>query len=79
MILLIQQKKYYNILIFFYNKKNVFDSLHPSGIMSNHSNFDSNYYKTQLEKSDIVIIELSSIHSFYDKKTIIINVIVYRK
>lgn len=61
-------KEVLQYLDFFYNKKNIFDALHPSGIMSNHSNFDSNYYKTQLEKSDIVIIELSSIHSYYDKK-----------
>jgi hypothetical protein len=61
-------KEVLQYLDFFYNKKNVFDALYPSGIMSNDSKFDSNYYKTQLEKSDIVIIELSSIHSFYDKK-----------
>lgn len=61
-------KEVLQYLDFFYNKKNVFEALYPSGIMSNDSKFDSNYYKTQLEKSDIVIIELSSIHSFYDKK-----------
>ena len=61
-------KEVLQYLDFFDNKKNVLESLYPSGIMSNVSKFDSNYYKTQLEKSDIVIIELSSIRSFYDKK-----------
>ena len=61
-------KEVLQYLDFFDNKKNVLEALYPSGIMSNHYKFDSNYYKTQLEKSDIVIIELSSIHSFYDKK-----------
>ena len=44
-------KEVLQYLDFFDNKKNVFNALYPSGIMSNDSKFDSNYYKTQFEKS----------------------------
>ena len=63
-------KEVLQYLDFFDNKKNVLEALYPSGIIYNDylDKFDSNYYKKQLEESDIVIIELSSIQSYYDKK-----------
>ena len=63
-------KEVLQYLDFFDNKKNVLEALYPSGIIYKDylDNFDSNYYKKQLEESDIVIIELSSINSYYDKK-----------
>jgi len=63
-------KEVLQYLDFFDNKKNVLEALYPNGIINSDSlhNFDSNYYKKQLKESDIVIIELSSIHSYYDKK-----------
>lgn len=63
-------KEVLQYLDFFDNKKNIFEALYPSGIINKDylDNFNSNYYKKQLEESDIVIIELSSIQSYYDKK-----------
>jgi hypothetical protein len=63
-------KEVLQYLDFFDNKKNVLEALYPSGIIHNDSldKFNSNYYKKELEESDIVIIELSSIQSYYDKK-----------
>ena len=63
-------KEVLQYLDFFDNKKNVLEALYPSGIIYTDylDKFDSNYYKKQLEESDIVIIELSSIQSYYDKK-----------
>jgi hypothetical protein len=63
-------KEILQYLDFFDNKKNVLEALYPSGIIDNDSldKFNSNYYKKELEESDIVIIELSSINSYYDKK-----------
>ena len=56
-------KEVLQYLDFFDNKKNVLEALYPSGIIYNDylDKFDSNYYKKQLEESDFVIIELSSI------------------
>ena len=63
-------KEVLQYLDFFDNKKNVFDALYPSGIIYSDKldKFNSNYYKKQLEESDIVIIELSSTKLYYDKK-----------
>ena len=63
-------KEVLQYLDFFDNKKNVFDALYPSGIIYSDKldKFNSNYYKKQLEESDIVIIELSSTQLYYDIK-----------
>lgn len=63
-------KEVLQYLDFFDNKKNVLEALYPSGIIHNDNidKFNSNYYKKELEESDIVIIELSSTNSYYDKK-----------
>jgi len=63
-------KEVLQYLDFFDNKKNVLEALYPSGIIYNDylDTFNPIYYKKQLEESDIVVIELSSIHLYYDKK-----------
>lgn len=62
-------KEVLQYLDFFDNKKNVLEALYPSGIIYTDylESFAPNFYKKKLEESDIVVIELSSIHSYYDK------------
>jgi hypothetical protein len=63
-------KEVLQYLDFFDNKKNVLEALYPSGIIYNDylDTFNPDYYKKQLEESDIIVIELSSIQSYYDYK-----------
>jgi len=63
-------KEVLQYLDFFDNKKNVLEALYPSGIIYTDylNTFNPNYYKKELEESDIVVIEICSIQSYYDYK-----------